>query len=119
MPKSLFPNYLRTIRKRSGLSQDEVAFLLGSPSGGIVSRYERFNRLPSIETACAYEALFGNPVRELFAGVFQKASEKIAKRAQLLARKLEGRAPDGAMARKLQILRSIGNPQGMSPAAQS
>src|SRR5438093_11686182 len=119
MPKSPFPNYLRTIRKRSGLSQDEVGLLLGSPSGGMVSRYERCNRLPSIETACAYEALFGDPVRELFAGVFQKAGRKIAKRAQLLAQRLEGRAGEAAMARKLQILRSIGNPQGMSPAAQS
>jgi len=114
MPKSPFPNYLRTIRKRSGLSQDEVAFLLGSPSGGMVSRYERFNRLPSVETACAYEALFGDPVRELFAGVFQKASGKIAKRAQLLARKLDSK-PDAVTARKLSMLRTIGSQHGPAP----
>ena len=63
------PNYLRTHRKRAGLSQDEVAFLLGCRSGAKVSRYERLARRLSLETAFAYEALFGVPARELFAGV--------------------------------------------------
>ena len=48
-------NYLRTYRKRSGLSQDEVAFLLGCQTGAKVSRYEPFARKPSLETLFAYE----------------------------------------------------------------
>ena len=78
MPSRKFPNHLRSLRKHSGLSQEEVAFLLGGHNGGKVSRYEQCNRMPSLETACAYEALFGIPVSQLFAGVFEKASEKLA-----------------------------------------
>jgi len=57
-------NYLRTYRKQSGLSQDEVAYLLGCQNGTKVSRYERFARKPSLETLFAYEVVFGAPARE-------------------------------------------------------
>ena len=39
-------NYLRTYRKKSGLTQREVAFLLGCQNGAQVSRYEKRRRLP-------------------------------------------------------------------------
>jgi transcriptional regulator with XRE-family HTH domain len=99
-------NYLRTVRKESGLTQDEVGFLLGSPNGGIVSRYEQFNRLPSLETAYALEALFGMPGRELFAGTFDKAKRQLAKRAKILEKRLT--TPDALTERKLRTLRSVG-----------
>src|SRR5437879_2490611 len=51
-------NYLLTHRKRSGLSQDEVAFLLGRRSGTKVSRHESFARMPGPRTLLAYEAIF-------------------------------------------------------------
>ena len=70
-------NYLRTYRKRSGLSQDEVAYLLGCQNGTKVSRYERFARKPSLETLFAYEVVFGAPARELFAGVYQKVGREL------------------------------------------
>lgn len=65
-------NYLRMYRKRAGLSQDEVAFLLGVKSGAKVSRYERRRRVPPLETALAYEAIFRIPVRELFLGTYEQ-----------------------------------------------
>ena len=43
---SYLHNYLRTYRKRAGLSQAEVAFLLGCHSGAKVSRYEHAARRP-------------------------------------------------------------------------
>ena len=55
-------NYLKTYRRRAGFSQDEIAYLLAARSGAKTSRYERFRRTPSLETALAYEALFGVPV---------------------------------------------------------
>jgi transcriptional regulator with XRE-family HTH domain len=115
-------NYLRTYRKRTGLSQDEVAFLLGcqGPTGGAkVSRYERFSRKPSLETALAYEAVFGIPGRELFAGIFQKVEEKTKKRAQLLARKLNGGKPDRMTRRKLETLASISSGSRIGPLKDS
>src|SRR5882724_5813154 len=105
-------NYLRTYRKRSGLSQDEVAYLLGCQSGTKVSRYERSGRKPSIETLFAYELVFGAPSRELFAGVYQKVEKKILNRAQLLTRKLNRATPNSMATRKLQILKAITSGSG-------
>ena len=61
-------NYLRTHRNRAGLSQDEVAYLLGCRSGAKVSRYERFTRPPTLQTALAYDAIFGVAVRDCSQG---------------------------------------------------
>jgi transcriptional regulator with XRE-family HTH domain len=78
-------NYLKTYRKRAGLSQDEVAFLVGKSGGAKVSRYERARRLPSLETALAYRALFDLSLKELFPGVYNTVSRNMRKRARLLA----------------------------------
>ena len=106
-------NYLRTFRKRAGLSQDEVAFLLGCQSGAKVSRYERFSRKPSLETALAYEVLFGVSGRELFAGIFQKVEEKTKKRAQLLVRKLGEGKRDRITMGKLKALQGFASGSGV------
>jgi transcriptional regulator with XRE-family HTH domain len=100
-------NYLRTYRKRAGLSQDEVAFLLGRQHGTKVSRYERNTRQPGLETLLAYELVFGAPVRDLFAGVFEKVEATTLRRAQLLARKLSAATRTPRTARKLELLGHI------------
>jgi DNA-binding XRE family transcriptional regulator len=82
-------NYLRTYRKRAGFSQDEVACLLGTRDGTKTSRHERLKRTPSLETALAYEAMFGVPVRELFAGVSARARRQTRRRACLLRKRLQ------------------------------
>jgi transcriptional regulator with XRE-family HTH domain len=106
-------NYLRTYRKRSGLSQDEVAFLLGCQSGTKVSRYEHSQRKPNLETLFAYEVMFGAPARELFAGTYQKVEKRISNRAQLLTRKLSRATPTPMATRKLQILEAITSGSGI------
>ena len=87
MPK--LDNYLRMYRKRAGLSQDELAFLLGARSGTVASRYERFRRTPTLETALACAAIYGVPVKELFAGVSERAERIVAHRARILNHRLE------------------------------
>ena len=79
---------------------------MGCQSGTKVSRYERFNRKPSLETAFAYEAVFGVPGRALFAGIFQKVEDKIKRRAQLLKGKLSDRKDPTAI-QKLRMLEAI------------
>ena len=108
-------NYLRTYRKRSGLSQEEVAYLLGGQTGTKVSRYERFARKPSLETLFAYEVIFGSPARELLAGAYQKVERKTKNRAQLLARKVSRATPNSMATRKLQILKAITSGSGIGP----
>jgi transcriptional regulator with XRE-family HTH domain len=92
------PNYLRTHRKQSGLTQEEVAFLLGWEDGGQVSRYEKRHRLPPLETALACEAVFGVPVSELFAGVREEIVKDIEKRRAELKHRLQAESSDGSAA---------------------
>jgi transcriptional regulator with XRE-family HTH domain len=112
-------NYLRTYRKRSGLSQDEMAFLLGCQNGTKVSRYERFARKPNLETLFAYEVVFGASARELFAGVYQKVEKRILNRTQLLTRKLNRATPTSMATRKLEILQAITSGSGTGPDKNS
>src|SRR6266852_4798892 len=80
-------NYLRTRRKHSGLSQDEVSFLVRLKDKSELSRYERGRRHPSLRTDLACQAAFGTPVSELFAGL----SDSVAKDTYGQMRKLHGR----------------------------
>lgn len=103
-------NYLRTHRKRMGLTQDEMAFLLGCQSGAKVSRYERFARQPCLHTIFLYEAFFGVPAKELFAGEFQKAERLALGRLRFLMIRLERKGPfDPVAVKKLESLRAIGS----------
>jgi transcriptional regulator with XRE-family HTH domain len=101
------PNYLRTHRKRAGLSQDEVAFLMGCESGAKVSRYEMNRRQLPVETVFAYEAVFGVPARELLAGVYDEAEQTTRKRAGLLAKIIAGNTGDPDGRRKVELLNRI------------
>jgi len=101
------PNYLLTHRKRIGLTQKELAFLLGCQDTSKVSRYELFSRMPVLETALAYEVIFGTSIQELFAGVYEEIERNVLKRAELLVQKLYTESPDLLTARKLEHLRAM------------
>ncbi len=105
------PNYLRTYRRYTGLSQDEVAFLLGC-DGSAVTYYERSARRPPVESILAFEMIFGAPARDLFAGVCDKVEENTRTRATVLAQKLSAKAPDPITTRKLEVLRNIASASG-------
>jgi transcriptional regulator with XRE-family HTH domain len=85
------PNYLRMYRKRTGLHVNEAAFLLGWKGGTHVSRHELGTQSPSIETLLAYEHILGVPIRELYAGTYEKVAREVTPRARILARKLSAR----------------------------
>ena len=101
------PNYLRASRKRLALSQDEVAFLLGTQDGTTVCRYERFLRNPSLETALAYEAICRRSVSELFPGLYQKVEREVAARAKSLAERTERRQCRRQAARKREAVADL------------
>jgi transcriptional regulator with XRE-family HTH domain len=91
-------NYLRSYRKESGLSQQEVAFLLGCEDGTVVSRYEKRRRLPPIETALACEEIFGVPVADLFVGTRRSVRKDIAQRRMELRSRLQAKTLKGSAA---------------------
>jgi len=111
----LLHHYLRTHRRRSGFSQDEIARLLGSASGTRVSRYERFARNPCLDTVFAYEIIFKKPIRQLFAGRYEAVRLDVRTRALQLSEALSKRAADHRTARKLSLLREIVESKPLQP----
>jgi transcriptional regulator with XRE-family HTH domain len=107
MPGEPLDNYIRTFRKQSALTQEELALLAGIGSGVHICSYERGSRVPTLDSALALSAIFGTELRELFAGKFQKVEESVAVRAEALASTLSKNSPDPATARKLATLRAL------------
>lgn len=107
MTTTKLPNYFKSQRRRAGLSQADVAFLLGGQGGAHISRYEHFHRAPNLHTALAYEAIFNTSVSELLAGEFEKVERQVANRAIILARRLSNQPPDRSTAKKLVFLHLI------------
>ena len=103
------PNYIRTFRKRSGLSQDEMAFLLGLTSGTSVLRHEDDQRAPMLDTTLAYAAICRVDVRELFAGRYEAAEVEVRRRARKLLAATAGQPQTGETARKAVYLAAIAN----------
>ena len=89
MTKPARPNYLRTYRAKTDLTQGEVAYLMGLERDTTVSRHELYQRIPSIRTALLYEQIYETPVYELFAGELEEAHALLACRAESLLKRLE------------------------------
>ena len=109
-------NYLRTHRRRHGLSQAEVAGLLGAASGTKTSRYENFTRMPGALTVFALEVVFSQPASELFAGKYEAVRLAVQARAKRMVDQLNARpnASGKKSFRKLALLRSIVEPKSSS-----
>lgn len=108
------PHYLRSHRKRTALSQDELAWLLGCRAGSKVSRYERFARKPSIEAVFALEIVFRVPARELFRGIYEAVEQRTYRRAEALLKRLDSSSADPTTAAKLASVRAILKSSGAS-----
>jgi transcriptional regulator with XRE-family HTH domain len=89
---------------RAGYSQAELAYLLGLMTSSTISRYEQFVQEPSLENALACEVIFGVPVRELFAGMFENVREKTTERVDRMGAKLSAKKQDRYTQHKIQSL---------------
>jgi transcriptional regulator with XRE-family HTH domain len=119
MASQHLPNYLLKYRKRSALSQEEVAYLLGAQGGAKVCRYERFLREPGLQTALAYEAIFDRPVSELFPGLFERTRIEVSARAKKLEQKEFRGSSVRLTARKRQALAAIASREPKEQLKQS
>ena len=108
MSKYPLTNYLRTYRKRAGLTQDDVAHLLGCHTAGQVSRYEHFRREPSLRVALAFEVIFNASARLIFRGDFKQVEQSVTLRAKRMATRLAIHGQVAGKANRLASLRAIG-----------
>jgi transcriptional regulator with XRE-family HTH domain len=109
--------YLRTFRRRAGLSQADVAMLLGESSRHRVSDYERALAEPSLEAAIACEIVFGEPIAELFAGVYDEVELSVILRTHRLIALVERSDPAPIVEHRLASLRRIAKVRRPGPAS--
>jgi transcriptional regulator with XRE-family HTH domain len=77
--KHPFPNQLWRARKRRGLGQKQVAYLIEKTTVA-VSRYEHGIHLPDLQTLLALEIIYGTPLRLLFPELYEQIRAQIAGR---------------------------------------
>jgi transcriptional regulator with XRE-family HTH domain len=69
--------YLRTHRRIWGLTQRELASLVGYETEGHISRIENGKRRPTIEGAFACEVIFGIPPSAMFPYAYSLVEERV------------------------------------------
>lgn len=62
-------NYIAALRKQAGLSQLQLAKLIGYRDRSAVSSHERLRKVPPLLIAIAYSVVFRKPVSQVFAGM--------------------------------------------------
>ncbi len=107
-------NYLRVHRKRSGLSQYELARLVGYPNETAVSRHERLSAVPPLDVALRYQAVFHVDIALLFPAEYAAACEFVEANLEEMKRELQDSNAKGRaatfVARKLEWMWKRSNP---------
>lgn len=106
MPSRRFP-YLHSARRRTALTQADVAALLELRTKGAISRHEREGVLPPLQVALMYEALYGVPIAKLFAGAMAESRELVRRRAAKLRDRLQRVGTDEVFARRQRSIASL------------
>jgi transcriptional regulator with XRE-family HTH domain len=75
-------NRLWQTRKRRGLQQKQVAYLLGHHTTDQVSRYELGTRLPTLEIALLLEMIYGAPLRILYKDLYERLQAELRGRLE-------------------------------------
>ena len=107
MSERVAGNYLRAHRRKCGLSQRELATLVGYPREWQVSRHERSKTVPPLLIALAYEVVFRIPAAELFTGFHSAVTETVTRNLARMKADVERqskRQPSKATLQKLQWL---------------
>lgn len=99
-------NFLRSHRRTSGLSQRELARIVGYLTPFQVARHEQSSAIPALLIAISYEVVFRVSLSEIFPGLYRSVETKIeevlsnmeqelqectakGRKAAIIARKLE------------------------------
>jgi transcriptional regulator with XRE-family HTH domain len=96
-------NYLRSYRLRWGLSQGELANLLGWKGAEVVSRIEKKQRPPTLKLVIACFILFGAPAAELFPDISASIDIDVMARVWEMYEKIQG-DPSRKTKMKIELL---------------
>lgn len=73
-------NRLWQVRRKAGLEQKQVAYLLGHKTISQISRYESGAKTPSLKNALKLELILRVPIADLFPEQYQKGRAEVAER---------------------------------------
>jgi DNA-binding XRE family transcriptional regulator len=108
MTQQQLATYLRAHRRNSGLTQRELASVLGYKYDGTVVGHERSLSVPPFIAALGYQAVFRVHASEIFPGFYQTVEQVIEARLAELEAALQAKSGLGrnsrATARKLEWL---------------
>jgi transcriptional regulator with XRE-family HTH domain len=99
-------NYLRSYRLRWGLSQGELANLLGCKTAGVISRIEKMLRPPTLKIMIGCFVIFGTPAAEMFPDISATFETEIMKQVWELYEKIQG-DPSRKTKKKIELLESV------------
>jgi transcriptional regulator with XRE-family HTH domain len=94
------------LRRRCGITQRELAYLIGAKSAGVISRIEGLKRVPSSAAAFACEIIFDTPPLDLFPEHFSALHQGILDRVNNLYEELQGN-PSKVTRAKLDFLEEV------------
>jgi transcriptional regulator with XRE-family HTH domain len=77
-------NHLLRARRRLGLGQKHVAYLLNHKTTDQVSRYEKGWRIPGLKMLLQLEIIYGVPARVLYEDLYEELRKEIENRASKL-----------------------------------
>src|SRR6266550_4277362 len=96
-------SYLRSYRLRWGLSQGELASLLGWRGPEVVSRIEKKHRPPTLKLVIACFILFGTSAAELFPDISASIETDVMARVWEMYEKVQG-DPSRKTKTKIELL---------------
>lgn len=103
------PNYLRLYRKRSPLTQSDIACLLQWPDVSNVSRYEKNQRSPNIEMLLTYHLLFNVAIEDFFEQDSALVHKNLVERSERLLTTLKSRTHDQSQISRIIYLEQVIN----------
>jgi len=83
-------SYLRLYRRRWGLTQGELAELLGWTSTEVISRIEQKQRPPTLNLVIGCFILFGTPAAEIFPDIAASIESAVMARVWDLYERIQG-----------------------------
>ena len=99
-------SYLRPLRRRWGLTQRELAFLIDAKTHSAISQIEALKKYPSLAGAIACSIIFDTPSLELFPELYANVYAVVLDRADELYQNLQGNASRVTRA-KLDFLEEV------------
>ena len=83
-------NLMRILRRRLGLSQRELAYVLGHDSHGYIAMIESGSRTPLLAEVLVIELVFGIPAVTIFPQIRQAVGQAVSHRVKRLTSELIG-----------------------------